>query len=89
MRIPMRSEEVELSIWGAMGGLLDMMVAVSECSAVAGAAVVGTFVVVSHFSPNLKFSFATADTTYATTRSPPPLPILMPWPPWWHRIPTP
>ena len=37
MRIPMRSEEVELSIWGAMGGLLAVVVVFVDCSTVLGA----------------------------------------------------
>ena len=65
--------EVALAIWGAMGVILAVVVAVVDCFAVAYAAGVRTFVVVSYFPPNLEFSFATSVTAYAITRSPPPL----------------
>ena len=53
-----------------MGGILAVVVAVVECSAVAGAAGVGTFAVVLYLSPNFEFSFATSATEYAMTMSP-------------------
>ena len=68
----MRSAEAALSIWGAIGGILAVVTAVVDCSTVDGAAGVGTFAVVSYFSPNLEFSFAISATAYAMTRSPPP-----------------
>ena len=64
----MRLTEVALSIRGATGGLLAVVVAVVDCSAVSGAAGVGTFVVVSYLSPNLEFSFATSTTAYEMKR---------------------
>ena len=68
----MRYAGVVFSSRVVIGGLLEVMVTVIDFSAVIGAAGVGTFAVVSYFSPNLEFSFATSASVYAMTRSPLP-----------------
>ena len=68
--------EVSLLSRGAMGELFSVVVAVIYCSAVAGAAGVGTFAVVSYFSPNLEFSFTASSTEHAMKMSPL----------WWFRL---
>ena len=68
----MRLAEVALLSRGAMGELLSVVVAVIYCSAVAGAAGVGTFTVVLYFSLNLGFYFANSATAYVVTSSTPP-----------------
>ena len=60
----MRLVGVVLLIWGALGGLFAVVVAVVYYSVVSGAAGVGTFAVFSYFSPNFDFYFATSAAAY-------------------------